>query len=139
MPTWLTEDPTEIWDGLDETLQRKAARWITRAETIIRTKFPTIQDRIDAGTLPVEAVAGVVEEMVDRAIAHDERGGVSSERLPEWQVDYEAAAGLGQGSRLFLTTDEFALLALPRRQPCGVRSIRMRRAHEVTDPAPPPP
>lgn len=135
MPTWFTDDPDEVWEGLDTAQLRKVTRWIGRAETIISTKFPTIQDRIDAGSLSVEAVAGVVEEMVDRAIDHEERGGVQTEGLPEWNVTYETGAGLGQGSRLYLTTDEFALLAPPKKKWRG-GSMRMRRAYEAEDPSP---
>ncbi|MCK2199193.1 hypothetical protein [Corynebacterium callunae] len=138
MPKWFTEDPAVVWDGLDSALERKVLRWIDRAETIVSTKFPTIQARIDAGSLSVEAVAGVVEEMVDRAISRELRGGVTEEQLPEWSVSYESGQGLGQGSVLYLTTDEFALLAPPRVAQ-GLGSVRMARAYEVTDPTAPTP
>lgn len=135
MPKWFTEDPTQVWDGLDTDLLRKARRWIAQSETIISTKFPTIQTRIDAELISVEAVAGVVEEMVDRALDHEQRGGVVTEQMPEWSIGYETGQGMGKGSRLFLTTDEFALLAPPRKTQ-GSGSARMARAYEVTDPTP---
>lgn len=135
MSKWFTEDPAQVWDDLDTDLIRKATRWIERAETIIFTKFPTIQARIDAEQITVQAVAGVVEEMVDRALDHEERGGVVNEQMPEWQVGYETGQGMGKGSRLFLTTDEFALLAPPRKAQ-GIGSVRMARSYEVTDPTP---
>lgn len=135
MPKWFTEDPSTVWDGLDDTLLRKVNRWIKRAETIITTKFPDIEKRIERGALSVEAVSSVVEEMVERAISHDERGGIEQEALPEWSVSYAQAQGIGKGSVLFLTNDEFALLAPPR---LGTRvgSMRMRRSYEVEDPTP---
>lgn len=133
MPKWFTDNPDEVWEGLDTTMRRKVDRWIGRAETIIRTKFPDIQARINAETLDVAAVSGVVEEMVDRAIDHEERGGVETEGLPEWTVGYETGSGMGKGSKLYLTTDEFALLA-PKRKSRGTGSLRMRRSYEVTDP-----
>lgn len=135
MPKWFTDDPTTVWEGLDATLLRKVNRWIARAETIITTKFPDIDKRIERGSLSVEAVSSVVEEMVERAISHDERGGIEQESLPEWSVQYASAQGIGKGSVLFLTSDEFALLAPPR-EGTRVGSMRMRRAYEVTDPAP---
>lgn len=135
MPKWFLEDPSTVWDGLDEILLRKVNRWIDRAETIITTKFPDIDKRIEREVISVEAVASVVEEMVERAIAHYERDGVEQEALPEWSVSYAQAQGMGSGSVLFLTNDEFALLAPPR-QGTRLGSMRMRRAHEVEDPSP---
>lgn len=135
MPKWFIDQPAQVWEGLDPDLLLKVKRWIDRSETIISTKFPDIQQRIDTEVISVEVVAGVVEEMVDRAIDHYERGGVETEQLPEWQVGYETGSGLGKGSKLFLTTDEFALLA-PRRKLRGIGSLRMRRSYEVTDPTP---
>lgn len=136
MPTWFVDNPDEVWEGLDGTQLRKVTRWIERSETIIATRFPDIQDRIESGVLSVKAVAGVVEEMVDRAISHEERGGVESEQMPEWSVGYETSSGLGKGSKLFLTTDEYALLAPPKKTRRGMGSIRMRRSYEATDPTP---
>lgn len=135
MPKWFTEDPSAVWDGLDETMLRKVARWIDRSETIIATKFPDIDARIEREALSVAAVAGVVEEMVTRAIDHTERDGIESEQMPEWQVEYTPSSGLGKGSMLFLTTDEWALLAA-RSRGTRVGSMRMRRSYEVTDPTP---
>lgn len=138
MPTWFTEDPTTVWDDLGPDLLRKVTRWIDQAETIISTKFPTLQDRIDAEKISVKAVAGVVEEMVDRAVDREQRGGVETEQMPEWSVGYETGQGMGKGSKLFLTTDEFALLAPPRTERTA-GSVRMARAYEVADPTPPTP
>lgn len=133
MGKWFTDEPLDVWDDLEDSMLRKVTRWIDRAETIIETKFPDITRRIEVGSLSAAAVAGVVEEMVTRAIDHEQRDGVESEQMPEWQVQYTSSAGLGKGSLLFLTTDEWSLLA-PRSTGTRIGSIRMRRAHEVTDP-----
>lgn len=135
MAMWFTDDPADVWEDQDAAMLRKIARWIDQAETIISTKFPTIQARIDTETISVKAVAGVVEEMVSRAVDRELRGGVESEQMPEWSVGYETGQGMGKGSRLYLTTDEFALLAPPRTVQ-GLGSVRMARAYEVTDPTP---
>lgn len=135
MPQWFTEDPDEVWEDLDTGMLRKVRRWIDRSEALILGKFPDIQKRIDDDVMDVRVVAGVVEEMVERAIAHEERGGVETEQMPEWSIDYEAGSGLGKGSKLFLTTDEFALLA-PERKKQHLGSMRMRRFYEVEDPTP---
>lgn len=136
MVEWFTEDPDDVWEGLDDRMRRRVHRWVARAETIIRARFPDLRARVAAGSIDAAAVAGVVEEMVDRAIQHEERDGISQEALPEWSVTYETGSGLGAGSILFLTTDEYALLAPPRRRPAGISSMRMRRSHEVEDPTP---
>lgn len=135
MSFWFTEDPADVWENLDSGLLRKVERWVNRAEHIIRQRFPDIDQRVDSGELAPEVIAGVVEEMVTRAIDNEDRGGIESEELPEWSVKYATGVGLGRGSTLFLTTDEFALLAPPR-QAARVSSIRMRRAYEATDPSP---
>lgn len=135
MPKWFVEDPTEVWDGLDADSLRKVQRWIKRSEAIISTRFPDIAVRIERGTLSVDVVQSVIEEMVERALSSADRDGVKSESLPEWQVEYETGSGLGQGSVLYLTSDEFALLA-PRRDGTRLGSIRMRRSYEVADPTP---
>ena len=135
MPKWFTDEPDTVWQGLDDELLRRVRRWIARAESIISTRFPDVEKRIALGALTVEVVSSVVEEMVERAIKSDERDGVTTEELPEFKVQYASASGLGQGSTLFLTTDEFALLA-PRRVGTRVSSMRMRRSYEVTDPTP---
>lgn len=135
MPKWFTEDPMEVWPDLAEGKLARVQRWIRQAETIISTRFPNIQSRVDSGALTVDAIITVVEAMVGRAIDTDERDGISKEVLPEWEVEYQATQGLGTGSTLFLTTDEFALLA-PSRSGTRISSMRMRRSYEATDPTP---
>lgn len=134
-PQWFLDDPATIWDLRDDRDQERAARWILQAETILEAKFPTLTSRIEAGSLSVKTVQWVIEEMVTRAIDNDERGGAVTEQMPEWSIGYETGQGMGKGSKLFLTTDEFSLLAPPR-ESRGLGSLRMARSYEVTDPTP---
>lgn len=134
-PQWFLDDPATIWDLRDNRDQERAARWILQAETILEAKFPTLTSRIEAGSLSVKTVQWVIEEMVTRAIDNDERGGAVTEQMPEWSIGYETGQGMGKGSKLFLTTDEFSLLAPPR-ESRGLGSLRMARSYEVTDPTP---
>ena len=134
-PQWFLDDPATIWDLRDDRDQERAARWILQAETILEAKFPTLTSRIEAGSLSVKTVQWVIEEMVTRAIDNDERGGAVTEQMPEWSIGYEPGQGMGKGSKLFLTTDEFSLLAPPR-ESRGLGSLRMARSYEVTDPTP---
>ena len=110
-----------------------AAELDCREEDILRR----LDDLLDDGTLQrgapdLAGTAHPVRAMIGRALAADDRDGIRSEQLPEWQVEYDTGTGLGQGSTLYLTTDEYALLA-PRSS--GVRAgwsvgrHRSRRRH----------
>lgn len=135
MPKWFTEDPTTVWGQLTPEMLSKVNRWIGQCETIISTRFPGIQTRVDSGSLSVDAIITVVEGMVTRAIDNEDRDGIVKETLPEWGVEYATGQGLGTGSVLYFTTDEFALLA-PSRSGTRISSMRMRRSYEATDPTP---
>lgn len=135
-PIFFLDDPAEVWETDDERDLARIARWILQAEAIVQTKFPTLASRIEAGTISARVVSGVVEEMVTRAVEYEERGGTVTEQMPEWSVGYETGQGMGKGSKLFLTTDEFSLLAPPR-ESRGLGSLRMARSYEVTDPTAP--
>lgn len=78
MATWLTADPKILWPHLDGTRLEEAKRLIERAESIILQRFPSIPTRIQQHRLSVEVVAGVVEDMVTRAIAKEDRAGSPS-------------------------------------------------------------
>ena len=132
---YFTDDLSEVWPGIDSEQARKVVRWLARAEGIIDARFPDLSGRVDRNEISRAVVGGVVEEMVGRALAADDRGGIRSEQLPEWQVEYDTGAGLGQGSTLYLTTDEYALLA-PRSSGVRIGSMRMARSYEVHDPTP---
>lgn len=111
MATWLTADPKTLWPHLDDTRLEEVKRLIERAEHIILQRFPSIPTRIQQHRLSVEVVAGVVEDMVTRAIAKEDRGGLTQLTYPEVTMQWETDGGLGQGSRLWLTTDEIVLLS----------------------------
>lgn len=124
MATWLTADPKILWPHLDDTRLEEAKRLIERAEHIILQRFPSIPTRIQQRRLSVEVVAGVVEDMVTRAIAKEDRGGLAQLAYPEVTMQWETDGGLGQGSRLWLTTDEIVLLSPQLAQ--GAWSIRRK-------------
>lgn len=122
MAEWLTEEPRTLWPHLTAGRLAEASRLINRAESIIRQRFPTLQERIDKKELSAIVVAGVVEDMVSRAVEKAERGGLDRLQYPEVAMEWESDGGLGKGSKLWLTTDEIVLLAPPVVQ--GAFSIR---------------
>lgn len=124
MATWLTADPKTLWPHLDDTRLEEVKRLIERAEHIILQRFPSIPTRIQQHRLSVEVVAGVVEDMVTRAIAKEDRDGLTRLAYPEVTMQWETDGGLGQGSRLWLTTDEIVLLSPQLAQ--GAWSIRRK-------------
>ena len=124
MATWLTVDPKILWPHLDDARLEEAKRLIERAEHIILQRFPSIPTRIQQRRLSAEVVAGVVEDMVTRAIAKDDRGGLTQLAYPEVTMQWETDGALGQGSRLWLTTDEIVLLSPQLAQ--GAWSIRRK-------------
>lgn len=123
MPTWLTTDPAQIWPTADQPTIDRIKRWIGQAERLIQNRFPTINERIDNGTLDPLAIADIVEAMVDRALARRERAGLSKLAYPEVQMEWDDSGGAGQGSWIFLTLDELMVLTPP--QATGASSVRM--------------
>lgn len=111
MTTWLTDDVLSIWPELTEERRGWAERQVEKAEAILRTRFKTLPARIESGDMAPEVVAGVIEDMVDRLIQRTGRGGLNKLAYPEVSMEWDDAGGLGSGSSLYLTTDEFALLA----------------------------
>lgn len=124
MATWLTVDPKALWPHLDDTRLEGAKHLIDRAERIVLQRFPSIPTRIQQHRLSAEVVAGVVEDMVTRAIAKEDRGGLTQLAYPEVTMQWETDGALGQGSRLWLTTDEVILLSPQLAQ--GAWSIRRK-------------
>lgn len=122
MPMWLTDQPETIWPGISSERLAEATRLIPRAEAIILQRFSDIQQRIDEGKISLTVVAGVVEDMVSRAVEKAERGGLDRLQYPEVAMEWESDGGLGKGSKLWLTTDEVVLLSPPVAQ--GAFSIR---------------
>lgn len=112
----------EIWSDLDGSRESYAERLVGRAEAIIMQRFPTLEKRTRDGSISASVVAGVVEDMVTRALDKTGRGGMDKLAYPEVQMEWSSDGGLGSGNLLWLTTDEIVLLSPP--QPRGVFSIR---------------
>lgn len=122
MPRFLL-NPSEIWPDVDDAQLQRIVRLIDRAEALIMQRFPTLRKRVDDQALSLTVVAGVVEDMVTRALAHLDRGGVEKVSYPEVTLEW-ASGGAGNGSLLYLTVDE--LLALTPPEPAAVFSIYRR-------------
>lgn len=111
---WLTDPPETLWPSMSAQRLAEASRLIPRAEAIILQRFSDIQQRIAEGKISLTVVAGVVEDMVGRALAKSDRDGLEKLQYPEVMMEWESDGGLGQGSKLWLTTDEVVLLAPSR-------------------------
>ncbi|MFI5504467.1 hypothetical protein ACFLIN_03770 [Corynebacterium kutscheri] len=106
------QNPSEIWPTADATQLKLITRLIDRAEALVMQRFPTLEKRLLTGALSVTVVAGVVEDMVTRAVAHLDRGGVEKLSYPEISLEW-ASGGAGTGSLLYLTVDELLVLTPP--------------------------
>jgi hypothetical protein len=112
--TWATfTDVTDRWVGSDApTDQGLVEALIGDAEAVILVEYPAIQDRIDAGTLPLNLVKMVVVRMVSRVLRNPEN-------LTYWQQTtgpFGQARNFGSaGSDIFMTEEEESLLAPKKR------------------------
>lgn len=111
MGRWLTE-PEAVWPDLFPEQADRVTRLVDRAEAIIAQRFGKTAKRIEAGGLAVEVVAGVVEDMVTRALDKTSRGGLDKLSYPEVSMEW-ADGGAGTGSLLYLTIDDLHLLTPP--------------------------
>jgi hypothetical protein len=111
---WITaEDVTSAWIGTDAPDDVVLVeKWIAKAERLIRSNVPGIQDRIAAGTEPdlLDNAGDVVIDMVTRKF-----------RNPEGLRQVQETTGPFSGSRtyggtepgsLYLTDDELKKLTL---------------------------
>lgn len=91
---------------------------IDKAATRLASRLPSLQRRIDAGTLDIEVVQGVVEDMVLRVMRNPRA--LRSIGLDDFQetVDTSTSTGL-----LYVSADELALLRPARTRRVG--SIRL--------------
>lgn len=112
--SWTTfADVTDRWVGAgipsDEALVEAL---ISDAEAVILSEFPKIQDRIDAGTLPLGVVKMVVARMVTRVLRNPEG-------LSYWQQTtgpFGQARNYGSTSQdIWLTDEEEEMLAPKKR------------------------
>lgn len=122
MAIFLKTSIAEIWPDLEDSRESYAERLVGRAEAIIMQRFPTLEKRTRDGAISISVVAGVVEDMVTRALDKTARGGMDKLAYPDAQMEWSADGGLGSGNLLWLTTDEIVLLSPP--QPSGAFSIR---------------
>lgn len=108
--TWATfEDVTSRWVGPDvPTDEALVTALIGDAEQVILAKYPAIQDRITAGTLPAERLTFVVVQMVSRVLRNPEG-------LTYWQQTtgpFGQARNYGsEAGGIYLTDREIDLLA----------------------------
>ncbi|WP_042891651.1 hypothetical protein [Corynebacterium ulcerans] len=122
MARWLTQ-PKKLWTDADSAELSRIDRLIERAEAIILQRFPVTAQRVVDGKLSTTVVAGVVEDMVNRAIASQDRGGIDRLSYPEVTLEW-SDNGAGGGSLLYLTMDELLLLTPP--EPQAVFSVRRK-------------
>lgn len=105
-----------IPEGSDADIQLMAL--IDKAGTRLASRMPSIQRRLDAGTLDPEVVQGVVEDMVLRVIRNPTaRRSIGLDDFQE-TIDTSTSTGL-----LYVSEDELALLRPPSRRRVG--SIRL--------------
>jgi hypothetical protein len=107
--SWATfQDVTDRWVGQNEpTDEDQVNALIQDAEAIVLKEFPRIQDRIDAGTLPLAIVTMVVCRMVSRVLRNPEN-------LTYWQQQtgpFGQGRTFGKETDIWLTSDEEELLA----------------------------
>lgn len=106
---WATfADITDRWVGsnapTDEALVESL---VDDAEAVILVEYPKIQERIDAGTLPLKVVTMVVVRMVSRVLRNPEN-------LSYWQQQtgpFGQARNFSGGVDIWLLDDEKNLLA----------------------------
>lgn len=108
--TWAVfEDVRDRWVGSNlPTDADLVTALILDAEAVILKEFPKIQDRIDAGTLPLNLVKMVVVRMVSRVLRNPEN-------LTYWQQQtgpFGQSRNFGaSGSDIWLTEEEEEMLA----------------------------
>lgn len=109
MATWAGyQDVADRWVGTDvpsdETLVETL---LGDAEQIVLAAYPAIQDRIDAGTVPLERVTMIVVSMVTRLLRNPEFVRTVQETVGAFS---QSRTYLGNDSGLFLTDSETAML-----------------------------
>lgn len=108
-------DLQRTWRSLTAAEMTAAGLWIRRASAYVRREVPSIDDRITAGALDADLVAGVVEAMVRRIMSNPDGAKSKSESIEDfsWSVTLADAGG---GGGLYLTDKEKELLTpSPRR------------------------
>lgn len=106
---WATfADVTDRWVGQNEPIDEDLVNALIQdAEAVILKEFPKIQDRIDAGTLPLALVTMVVVRQVSRVLRNPEN-------LTYWQQTtgpFGQARNFGKEADIWLTEEEEEMLA----------------------------
>jgi hypothetical protein len=110
MATWTTfTDVTDRWVGDDVPTDSSLVETLLGdAEQVILARYPAIQARIDADTLPVERVIMVVVAMVTRLLRNPEFVRTVQETVGAFS---QSRTYLGNDSGLFLTDSELSMLS----------------------------
>lgn len=138
--SWVTpQDVLDRWVGAgapsDDDLTQAI---IDDAEAVVLSEYPRIQERIDAGTLPLQSVRLVVTRMVTRVLRNPEG-------LTYWQQTtgpFGSARNYGSNPQdLWMTPEEEEMLAPKRRGKAfevdlaanaGIASIARIRERDLT-------
>ena len=112
-------DLERSWRPLDADEQPVAAHLLEVAAAIIRSAYPGIDDRLDAGTLDLKVVAYVNATMVARVIRNPD--GLRAESLGDWSGTYIDAEIVPE---IVLTADDRRRLN-PRSKRRVPRSVRL--------------
>lgn len=112
-----TADIEGLWRPLSPPEETKAWNLLRLASALLRSKVPTVDDRIADNTLDADLVKGVVAGMVVRVLQNP--GGVRSKSVGAVSVTFDQVT-----SGLVLLQDEFDLLAPARHPKLG--SIKLR-------------
>lgn len=107
----------EIPAGADA--DKAISRVISKAQARLKDRFPNLDERIAAGHPSADTVTGVIEDMVLRVLRNP--NGYRSVAIDDYNRTIDSALSAG---RLYLSEDEAALLAPPRRRLGHVRSVR---------------
>ena len=110
MALWATvDDVLGRWIGDDAPCDAALIEaWIADAETLILAEFPTIQDRLEAGTITLDRLRLVVARMVTRAF----RNPTGTRQRQETTGPFTGSITYGgdHPGDLWLTAEERALL-----------------------------
>lgn len=94
-------------------------RVIAKAQDRVEAAFPTIGDRVAAGTIPADRVKGVIEDMVIRVLRNP--NAYRQVSIDDYSRMIDTAVSSGA---LYISPEERTLLTPKRRRP-AVRSLRL--------------
>lgn len=103
-------DVAAIWRPLTPAEVIAVNARIDQASAIVRSEVPTVDDRIDAGTLDRAVVSGVVADMVRRVMLNPDGVRQRSRSIDDYQESVTVDSSVSE-SALYLTAREYRLLA----------------------------